>query len=241
VSNSTFAVADPAASPARGSCRAIYVFAIAAGALLLFAATAHGQGITERPERVDRPAPRELDGKTPEKSADKDFSIGIDVPLRRSSSVTSASVDSIVEDRPDSHVTPDVYVKWSHQYDWFKASAEVGASIDRYAKTPDANLDGLHSSFKIAKTDGKFEYFVPYATLSNEMFFLPTFKTPDITYNDFKAQSPSNLEISRPGAENILAQFPGGSQKVEDYVDAGLIEKLRSDGHFTATAQKYKR
>ena len=185
MSNSTFAVADPAASPARGSCRAIYVFAIAAGALLLFAATAHGQGITERPERVDRPAPRELDGKTPEKSADKDFSIGIDVPLRRSSSVTSASVDSIVEDRPDSHVTPDVYVKWSHQYDWFKASAEVGASIDRYAKTPDANLDGLHSSFKIAKTDGKFEYFVPYATLSNEMFFLPTFKTPDITYNDF--------------------------------------------------------
>src|SRR4051812_23886345 len=66
-------------------------------------------------------------------------------------------------------------------------------------------------------------------------------KILDITYNDFKAQSPSNLEISRPGAENILAQFPGGSQKVEDYVDAGLIEKLRSDGHFTATAQKYKR
>ena len=66
-------------------------------------------------------------------------------------------------------------------------------------------------------------------------------KILDITYNDFKAQSPSNLEISRPGAENILAQFPGGSQKVEDYVDAGLLEKLRSDGHFTAMAQKYKR
>jgi ABC-type nitrate/sulfonate/bicarbonate transport system substrate-binding protein len=66
-------------------------------------------------------------------------------------------------------------------------------------------------------------------------------KILDITYNDFKAQSPSNLEISRPGAENILAQFPGGSQKVEDYVDPGLLEKLRSDGHFTAMAQKYKR
>jgi ABC-type nitrate/sulfonate/bicarbonate transport system substrate-binding protein len=66
-------------------------------------------------------------------------------------------------------------------------------------------------------------------------------KILDITYNDFKAQSPSNIEISRPGVENILAQFPGGSQKVEDYVDASLLEALRGDGYFAAMAQKYKR
>ena len=66
-------------------------------------------------------------------------------------------------------------------------------------------------------------------------------KILDITYNDFKAQSPRNIEISRPGAENILAQFPGGSQKVEDYVDASLLEALRADGYFTAMAQKYRR
>ena len=63
----------------------------------------------------------------------------------------------------------------------------------------------------------------------------------DITYRDFKAQSPANLEISQPGAENILAQFPGGSAKVEDYVDASLLEALRSEGYFAAMAQKYKR
>ena len=63
----------------------------------------------------------------------------------------------------------------------------------------------------------------------------------DITYRDFKAQSPANLEISRPGAENILAQFPGGSTKVEDYVDTSLLEGLRSDGYFAAMAQKYRR
>lgn len=147
----------------------------------MFAAMAQAQGITDRP---DRSAPRESDGKTSEKSADKDFTIGIDLALRRSSSVTSGSVDSILEDRPDSHVTPDVYLKWSHQYDWFKASAEVGATIDRYFQTPDANLDGVHSAFKVAKTDGKWEYFVPYASFNTEMFFLPTFKSPDITYND---------------------------------------------------------
>jgi hypothetical protein len=151
----------------------------------MLTAVAQAQGIIDRPERADRIATRDGDGKTPESSSDKDFTIGMDLALRRSSSVTSASVDSIVEDRPDSHVTPDVYLKWSHQYSGWKASAEIGATMDRYFKTPDANLDGLHSAFKLAKTDGKFEYFVPYATFNTEMFFLPTFKTPDITYNDF--------------------------------------------------------
>jgi ABC-type nitrate/sulfonate/bicarbonate transport system substrate-binding protein len=62
-----------------------------------------------------------------------------------------------------------------------------------------------------------------------------------IAYDDFKAQSPVNIEISRPGAENILAQFPGGSQKVEDYVDMSLLDALRSEGFFAAMAQKHKR
>jgi ABC-type nitrate/sulfonate/bicarbonate transport system substrate-binding protein len=62
-----------------------------------------------------------------------------------------------------------------------------------------------------------------------------------IAYDDFKAQSPVNIEISRPGAENILMQFPGGSQKVEDYVDTSLLDALRGEGFFAAMAQKYKR
>jgi ABC-type nitrate/sulfonate/bicarbonate transport system substrate-binding protein len=66
-------------------------------------------------------------------------------------------------------------------------------------------------------------------------------KILDVTYSDFKAQSPRNIEISRPGAENILAQFPGGSQNVEDYVDTSLLDWLRAEGYFTALAQKYKR
>jgi ABC-type nitrate/sulfonate/bicarbonate transport system substrate-binding protein len=66
-------------------------------------------------------------------------------------------------------------------------------------------------------------------------------KILDITYNDFKAQSPADLEISRPGAENILAQFPGGSQKVEDYVDTSLLGTLRSEGYFATMQQKYRR
>jgi ABC-type nitrate/sulfonate/bicarbonate transport system substrate-binding protein len=66
-------------------------------------------------------------------------------------------------------------------------------------------------------------------------------KILDITYNDFKAQTPSNTEISRPGAENILAQFPGGSANVEDYIDTSLLDALRAEGFFTAMQQKYQR
>ncbi len=62
-----------------------------------------------------------------------------------------------------------------------------------------------------------------------------------ITYDDFRAQSPPNIEISVKGAENILAQFPGGSQKVEDYVDMSLIEALRAEGFFSALEHKFAR
>src|SRR5713226_2453829 len=66
-------------------------------------------------------------------------------------------------------------------------------------------------------------------------------KILDVTYNDFKAQSPINIEVSKPGAENILVQFPGGSQKPEDYIDTGMLDALQSEGFFTVMAQKYKR
>jgi ABC-type nitrate/sulfonate/bicarbonate transport system substrate-binding protein len=59
-------------------------------------------------------------------------------------------------------------------------------------------------------------------------------KILDISYEDFRAQSPPNIEISLQGAANILAQFPGGSQKVEDYIDMSLIDALRTDGFFSA-------
>jgi NitT/TauT family transport system substrate-binding protein len=66
-------------------------------------------------------------------------------------------------------------------------------------------------------------------------------KILDVTYDDFKAQSPANIEISQPGADNILVQFPGGSQKAEDYIDTSLLDALRAEGYFAAMAQKYRR
>jgi ABC-type nitrate/sulfonate/bicarbonate transport system substrate-binding protein len=66
-------------------------------------------------------------------------------------------------------------------------------------------------------------------------------KVLDITYNDFKQQSPMNLEPSVPGAQNILKQFPNVSQKVGDYIDGSLLDALKADGFLAAMEQKYKR
>jgi ABC-type nitrate/sulfonate/bicarbonate transport system substrate-binding protein len=64
-------------------------------------------------------------------------------------------------------------------------------------------------------------------------------KILDITYNDFKQQSPQNLEPSVEGAQNILKLFPNASQNVGDYIDGGLLDGLKNDGFFAAMDKKY--
>jgi ABC-type nitrate/sulfonate/bicarbonate transport system substrate-binding protein len=66
-------------------------------------------------------------------------------------------------------------------------------------------------------------------------------KVLDIAYNDFKQQSPQNLEPSAAGAQNILKLFPNVSQKVGDYIDTSLLDALKADGFFAAMEQKYKK
>jgi ABC-type nitrate/sulfonate/bicarbonate transport system substrate-binding protein len=65
-------------------------------------------------------------------------------------------------------------------------------------------------------------------------------KTLDITYSDFKQQSPANLVPTAAAAQNILKLFPDASQKVGDYVDMSLLDGLKNEGFFTAMEQKYK-
>jgi len=64
-------------------------------------------------------------------------------------------------------------------------------------------------------------------------------KIIDISYGDFRQQSPPNIEPTRKGAQNILAQFPGVSQQVDDYVATGILDGLRQEGFFAALQQKY--
>jgi NitT/TauT family transport system substrate-binding protein len=67
-------------------------------------------------------------------------------------------------------------------------------------------------------------------------------KILDASYNDFRQQSPANLEPSRPGAQNIIDQFPAvKSRIVDDYVDTTLLEQLRREGFLAAIERKYPR
>ena len=61
-----------------------------------------------------------------------------------------------------------------------------------------------------------------------------------ISYDDFRQQSPRNLEPVRKGAENIIAQFPDSvSRNVDDYVDTSVLDGLNRDSFFAALARKY--
>jgi NitT/TauT family transport system substrate-binding protein len=65
-------------------------------------------------------------------------------------------------------------------------------------------------------------------------------KIIDTSYDDFKQQSPVNLEPSRPGAQNIIDQFPVlKSRNVDDYVDMGILDALKQEGFFTEMERKY--
>jgi NitT/TauT family transport system substrate-binding protein len=64
-------------------------------------------------------------------------------------------------------------------------------------------------------------------------------KILDITYNDFKAQSPPSLLPTPEAAQNIIKQFPNISQNAAAYVDMSLLDALKKDGFFDAMAAKH--
>jgi NitT/TauT family transport system substrate-binding protein len=65
-------------------------------------------------------------------------------------------------------------------------------------------------------------------------------KIIDISYRDFRLQTPANIEPARKAAENVIANYPpAGSSKVEDYVDNGIIEQLKKEGFVAALQRKY--
>src|SRR5262245_31272011 len=62
----------------------------------------------------------------------------------------------------------------------------------------------------------------------------------DISYRDFRLQTPRNMEPSIKGDENVIAQIGGqGSIRVYDYFDMTLINDLRVLGIFALLERKY--
>ena len=59
-------------------------------------------------------------------------------------------------------------------------------------------------------------------------------KTLELAYANFRSETPRNIEISRAGGENIIANVvpPNASRKLEDYIDASILEDLTREGFF---------
>jgi ABC-type nitrate/sulfonate/bicarbonate transport system substrate-binding protein len=108
---------------------------------------------------------------------------------------------------------------------------DISARRDLLTRFLKASIEGNY----IALTDEKWAKEV----LAKELK-ITSAKALDITYSDFKQQSPANLVPTTAAAQNILKLFPDASQKVGDYVDMSLLDALKNEGFFTAMEQKYK-
>ncbi len=67
-------------------------------------------------------------------------------------------------------------------------------------------------------------------------------KILDISYNNFKQQSPLKIKPTRADAVNVPAQFPSGEAKgIDDYLDLGILDKLKKSGFVANLQRKYDR
>jgi hypothetical protein len=66
-------------------------------------------------------------------------------------------------------------------------------------------------------------------------------KLLDISYNDYKRNTPLNAEITAKATENTLAHFPGGSNRPGDYIDTSLLDEIAKEGFIAAMQSKYNR
>lgn len=108
--------------------------------------------------------------------------------------------------------------------------SDIEARRDLLTRFLKASIEGNY----VALTDEKRAKEV----LARELKISST-KILDITYNDFKQQSPPNLEIATAGAENVVKQFPN-ARKVASYIDTSLLDALKKNGFFDAMQEKYK-
>jgi ABC-type nitrate/sulfonate/bicarbonate transport system substrate-binding protein len=66
-------------------------------------------------------------------------------------------------------------------------------------------------------------------------------KVLEITYDDFKQQSPRDIEPTVAAAENTLAQLAAnGSVNPADYIDSSMLDELRASGFTAGLERKYR-
>ncbi|HJS86492.1 MAG TPA: hypothetical protein VJ779_13625 [Acetobacteraceae bacterium] len=131
-------------------------------------------------------------------AAHKDWDVELNLPLSWSSNAVQEFGEQSIAPGPpkaDWHVTPDLLVRWSHQFDWVKLSAKVDVGEDRYFHEIAVNQDTVFATLKAEFTDGRSDLFVPYIAYTPEVDYLPFFAHWQYTLQDFYGGFTSGIGV----------------------------------------------
>ena len=118
----------------------------------------------------------------------------------------------------------------------------TGLAVDRRTL---ASRRGMFIDFLKATIEGNYLALSDDARarrLLTERLNLTDPKILAVSYTDFRQSSPPDVDVSRAGAENVIAQVARGtaSHDVNDYVDFSPIAEIAGQGFMTAMKQKYR-
>jgi hypothetical protein len=65
-------------------------------------------------------------------------------------------------------------------------------------------------------------------------------KVIDQTYENFRAETPRNAELTVKGAQNIVDVLEPKNRNLSSYIDNSIQEELTREGFFEKLTQKYK-
>lgn len=144
---------------------------------------------------------------------------GFDVVLRIPLLLTDNAVSATGEDgqgsgkRGDVHASPDLAVKWGHQFENLELSTALGVATDRFLSETDQNEDTIYASAKLAFTDGQSDGWAPYVAYALAVDMRPTFAETDDVLHTFAIGVSQDISIDASG-QRIRARDaaePGGS------------------------------
>jgi NitT/TauT family transport system substrate-binding protein len=64
-------------------------------------------------------------------------------------------------------------------------------------------------------------------------------KIVDVTYANFRAETPLNAELTREGARNIIDVLVPANKDIDSYMDESVYNELEAEGFYAAMEKKY--
>jgi hypothetical protein len=161
---------------------------------------------------------------TPQEAAvSRDFRVIQTLPILGTNNAIGSSASAVSSGSPDGHATPDLLLRWLHQFQFVRLSASVDFSVDRFFINSSQDTNSLYWNIKAAFTDGNSDLFVPYVAYAGALDFGPGFAQWSNTLNNFYLGFTSGIgfgdgrpiafrDSTRPGQWSISLDVAGGDR-----------------------------